>query len=37
MGKYEVLKFVDDEFELDVNVSRVEDIVWLNQDEIVLM
>jgi len=37
MGKYEVLKFVDDEFELDVNVSRVEDTVWLNQDEIALL
>ena len=35
--KYEVLKFVDDEFELDVNVSRVEDTVWLNQDEIALL
>ena len=36
-NKYEVLKFVDDEFELDVNVSRVEDTVWLNQDEIALL
>ncbi len=36
-NKYDVVKFVDDEFELDVNVSRVEDTVWLNQDEIALL
>ena len=37
MGKFEILKFVDNDFELDVNVSRVEDTVWLNQDEIALL
>lgn len=29
MEKYEVIKFKDDEFELDVNVSPNEETVWL--------
>ena len=37
MEKYEILKFVDNDFELDVNVSKAEDTVWLNQDEIALL
>lgn len=34
MEKYEILKFKDGEFELDVNVSPEEDTVWLTLDEI---
>lgn len=32
--KYEVVKFVDDEFELEVNVSPKEETIWLTQNEI---
>lgn len=31
---YEIVKFVDDEFELEVNVSPMEDTVWLTQAQI---
>ena len=34
MEKYEVIKFKDDEFEMDVNVSPNEETVWLTQNEI---
>ena len=34
MEKYEILKFKDGEFELDVNVSPEEDTVWLTKEEI---
>lgn len=37
MEKYEILKFTDSEFELDVNVSPEEDTVWLTKDQIALL
>jgi arsenate reductase-like glutaredoxin family protein len=37
MDKYEVIKFKDNEFEMDVNVSPNEDTVWLTQEQIVLL
>ena len=33
--KYEIVKFIDDELELEVNVSPKEDTVWLTQDQLV--
>lgn len=30
MGDYELIKFIDNEFEIDVNVSPYEDTVWLS-------
>ena len=35
--KYELIKFNDGEFSLDVNVSPSEDTVWLTQDEMALL
>ena len=35
--KYELIKFVDEEFSLDVNVSPSEDTVWLSQNDIALL
>lgn len=32
-GKYEIVKFVDNGFELEVSVSPSEDTVWLTQDQ----
>ena len=32
--KYELIKFNDGEFSLDVNVSPSEDTVWLSQNDI---
>ena len=32
--KYEIVKFVDNGFELEVNVSPSEDTVWLTQDQL---
>ena len=37
MEKYEVIKFKDNEFEMDVNVSPNEETVWLTQEQIVLL
>ena len=37
MEKYEVLKFKDDEFETDVNVSPNEETVWLTQEQIAIL
>lgn len=37
MKNYELIKFRDNEFELDVNVSPEEDTVWLTKDEIALL
>ncbi|MBQ9731346.1 MAG: virulence RhuM family protein [Bacilli bacterium] len=37
MEKYEVIKFKDDEFEMDVNVSPNEETVWLSLNEICLL
>ncbi|MBQ3829535.1 MAG: virulence RhuM family protein [Spirochaetales bacterium] len=34
---YELVKFVDDSFELEVNVSPEEDTVWLTQQQMVLL
>ena len=31
--KYEIVKFVDNGFELEVNVSPSEETVWLTQDQ----
>ena len=31
--KYEIVKFIDGEFELDVNVSPSDETVWITQDE----
>ena len=33
MRKYEILKFIDDEFELDVRTDMENETVWLIQDE----
>ena len=35
--KYEVVKFVDDKFELDVRLDGKNDTVWLNQKEIAFL
>ena len=32
--QYEVVKFVDNQFELDVRTDKENDTVWLTQDEI---
>ena len=32
--KYEVVKFIDKELELDVNVDSQNDTIWLSQNEI---
>ena len=37
MDNYDILKFRDSEFELDVNVSPEEDTVWLTKDQIALL
>ena len=37
MGSFELVRFRDNEFELDVNVSPEEDTVWLTKDEIALL
>ena len=36
-SKYEVVKFVDNGFELEVNVSPAEDTVWLTQEQLALL
>ncbi|MCR5461854.1 MAG: virulence RhuM family protein [bacterium] len=35
--KYELIKFSDGEFSLDVNVSPSEETVWLNRDQLALL
>ena len=37
MEKYDVVKFVDNDFELDVRADKENDTVWLNTDEISLL
>ena len=37
MNDYELVKFRDNELELDVNVSPEEDTVWLTKDQIALL
>ena len=34
MNKYEIVKFVDDEVKLDVNISPLEKIIWINIEQI---
>ena len=34
MSKYEIIKFVDGDFELDVNISPQQNTIWLTQDQI---
>ena len=34
---YELVKFVDGSFELEVNVSPVEETVWLTQEQIAVL
>ena len=34
MDKYEIVKFVDNELELEVNVSPDEDNIWLSKNQI---
>ena len=33
-NKYELVKFIDNELELEVNVSPEEETIWMTQDEI---
>ena len=35
--KYELVKFVDEGFELEVNVSPKEEIIWLSQERIIVL
>ena len=35
--KYELVKFVDEEFELEVNVSPKEETIWLSQEQIIVL
>ena len=37
MKKIEIVKFVDNEFELDVRADKGNDTVWLNTDGIALL
>ena len=37
MDSYELIRFKDNEFELDVNVSPQEETVWLTKDEMALL
>ena len=35
--KYEIVKFVNEELELEVNVSPKEETIWISLDEIALL
>ena len=35
--KYELIKFEDDDFSLDVNISPEEDTLWLTQNQIAIL
>jgi hypothetical protein len=35
--KYEIVKFIDGELELDVNVNHNDETIWLNQAQIALL
>ena len=37
MNKYEIVKFVDEEVKLDVNISPLEETVWLTQEQMALL
>ena len=36
-NKYDVVKFVDNDFELDVRTDKENDTVWLNTEDISLL
>ena len=36
-SNYDIVKFIDGEFELEVNVSPEEEIIWLTQEQIVFL
>ena len=35
--KYEIVKFIDGELELEVNISPKEETIWMSLDEIVVL
>ena len=37
MEKYDIVKFVDNEFELDVRTDKENETVWLTQEELSLL
>ena len=37
MSDYEIVKFIDNEFEIDVRADKYNDTVWLTQDEMALL
>ena len=37
MSNYKIVKFIDNEFEIDVRTDRDKDTVWLTQDEMALL
>lgn len=37
MNNYEIIKFIDNELELDVEVSPNEDTVWLTKEQMSLL
>ena len=37
MNNYEIVKFVDNEFELDVSADKEHDTVWLTQKDLTLL
>ena len=37
MEKYEIVKFVDNEFELDIRTDKENDTIWLTQKEMALL
>lgn len=37
MGKFEIVRFIDDQFELNVRTDIDNDTVWLSQEEMALL
>ena len=37
MSNYKIVKFIDNEFEIDVRTDKDNDTVWLTQDEMALL
>ena len=37
MNKYEIVKFVDEEVKLDVNISPLEKTIWINIEHIAIL
>jgi len=37
INKYEIVKFVDDEVKLDVNISPLEKTIWINIEQIFVL